>query len=475
MKIVTVVILLAAIGVACGGSEPASTLTPNPLSTFSSTTVPTSAAHPTSAPTPTSAPSPTPILVPTPTVMPQPNATQVPTPSPIATSTQVPTETPTPTPVPTATPVAGPQSLPLGRPCSDFGNVAFTASPMDVDTIFYIRPMGAISGAHTLPTDHMYIHPGDSEGRRALYSPETYPPPYEVRAPADGHIVGIDTMSGHLRPAREGQSGLIEDYYLEIYHSCTLYTVYIHLNGLAPEILEVTGEFQQGSRWNWNPDTPPIPVRAGQVIGKVTGNFDFSVHNTEVPLDGFVIMSRYGQRKIHTVDPFDYFEEPLRSRLLEKNLRATEPRGGKIDFDIDGRLVGNWFLEGTKGADEQRGLAFVYDYLDPTQIRISVSGISWRRGWGVRGNAPDPADVTLASGLIKYEIMDTGWIVASTGETWSEGPGQPGSELRGVNLDSIGSLLVQMLEDRRIKIEVFLEQPPSQVEGFTSEARIYER
>ena len=213
------------------------------------------------------------------------------------------------------------------------------------------------------------------------------------------------------------------------------------------------------------------------MIGKVGSNFDFSVHDSEVTLDGFVISSRYAGQKIHTVDPFDYFEEPLRTRLLEKNLRAAEPRGGRIDFDIDGRLVGNWFLEGTEGRREQTALSFVYDYLDPTQIRISVGGLDERErgGWGVTGNAPDPADVTPASGPIKYEITGTGWIVAATGETWPEGSDHPGSALRGVNLDSRGSLLVRMQEDRRIKIEVFLGQPPSQVEEFTSAALIYER
>ena len=175
------------------------------------------------------------------------------------------------------------------------------------------------------------------------------------------------------------------------------------------------------------------------------------------------------------MDPFDYFEEPLRTRLLEKNLRTAEPMGGRIDFDIDGRLVGNWFLEGAKGADEQKALAFVYDYLDPTQIRISVGGLVERRGCGVRGNAPDPTEVTPASGLIKYEITGTGWLVADTGEPWPEGSNLPGSELTGVNLDSRWSLLVQMLGDRLIKIEVFMGRPPSQVEGFTSGARIYLR
>ena len=345
---------------------------------------------------------------------------------------------------------------------------------MNLDTIFYIRPMGAISGSHTTPTDHMYIHPRNPGRPPPPYGPETYPPPYEVTTPADGYVVNIDTMSGHLRPAPEGQSGLVEDYHVTISYSCTLSTVYIHLNELAPEILDVTGEFQRGSHWHWNPDNPPIPVKAGQLIGKVGSNFDFSVLDTQVTLSGFVISSRY-EGKIHIVDPFDYFEEPLRTLLLEENLRAVEPRGGRIDFDIDGRLVGSWFLEGTERYSEGQALSFVYDYLDPAMIRISIGGLDKRRGWGVRGNAPDPANVTPASGLIKYEITESGWVVAATEETWSEGSSPPGSALRGINGDSSGSLLVQMLGDRRIKTEVFLERPPGQVVGFTTEARIYER
>ena len=50
------------------------------------------------------------------------------------------------------------------------------------------------------------------------------------------------------------------------------------------------------------------------MIGKVGSNFDFSVLDTRVTLSGFVISSRY-EGKIHIVDPFDYFEEPLRTLL----------------------------------------------------------------------------------------------------------------------------------------------------------------
>ena len=138
-------------------------------------------------------------------------------------------------------------------------------------------------------------------------------------------------------------------------------------------------------------------------------------------------------------------------------------------------MVGNWLPQDALNFSEEQALSFVYDYLDPTQIRISVAGLSERRGWGVRGNGPDPAGVTLGSGLIKYEITDTGWIVAATGKAWPEGSSHPGSKLRGVNGESRGTLLVQMLEPRRIRFEVFLGQLPSLVEGFTSAARIYGR
>ena len=103
--VVTGIILLAAIDVACGGSELTSTLKPNPLPTFLPPLAPTSAAHPTSAPTRKGAPGPTPILDPTP------NLALVLKGAPTATAT------PTSTPVPTATPGDEPKSPPLGRPC----------------------------------------------------------------------------------------------------------------------------------------------------------------------------------------------------------------------------------------------------------------------------------------------------------------------------------------------------------------------
>jgi hypothetical protein len=116
--------------------------------------------------------------------------------------------------------------------------------------------------------------------------------------------------------------------------------------------------------------------------------------------------------KIHTVDLFASFKEPLRSQLLAKNPRSARPRSGKIDYDIDGMLVGNWFERGTNGyagvCDGHSGqggcaywtshLALAYDHLDPTQVRVSFGDFGGREAqFGVVGNGPDPAKVGVGS------------------------------------------------------------------------------
>ena len=86
--------------------------------------------------------------------------------------------------------------------------------------------------------------------------------------------------------------------------------------------------------------------------------------------------------KIHTDDMFAYFVEPIKSQLMAKNIRQKEPRAGKIDYDVDGKLVGNWFVEnsgGYKGGGFgerywSTHLAFVYD---GQYKKIYVNGVSY--------------------------------------------------------------------------------------------------
>lgn len=237
------------------------------------------------------------------------------------------------------------------------------------------------------------------------------------------------------------------------------------LDALGAERKLIRGEPQPGP-----PVSTRVPVKGGQVIGKMGGGhgLDFAVVNTEVTLKGFVNLDQFNSRdpfKPHLVDPFDYMDEPLRSKLLALNARKVKPYGGKIDYDVDGRLVGNWYRENTGGYAGFRGqlaywgghLTFAYHHIDPTKITVSLGDFDSderafrgqpRQFW-VKGNAPDPAQIsaprgaTKSSGLVKYELV---WAkLGSNGQTFE----LPDPDRGASRLDDIhGVVLAQLVEDR---------------------------
>jgi len=347
--------------------------------------------------------------------------------------------------------------------CED-KEVKFSVSPIDPKVIELIEPTGRMAPSHPLPTTHMYI--SDDIGWENTGGLTTT---YDVVAPADGLIVGIGAFPNS-----------VNDYSISIWYSCSLTSYFLHLADPAPEILAITGELPPGSGWDaFNQNA--IPVKAGQRIARSKGTFDFGVADSNVVLTGFVIPEHYATQ-IHIADPFDYFIEPVRSQMLEKNPRTVEPVGGKIDYDIDGRLVGNWFQEGLVGYGDSGApdfttkgwLAIAYDFINPARVLISFGaedeiGITeedCRCGWvyGVKGNKPDPALVSVDTGLLKYELLGSEHITDSRGfRVW-------------VNTDQVlGVFLVQMLDDRTIKGEVFPKKTALQVTGFTNAAKIYKR
>ena len=352
-------------------------------------------------------------------------------------------------------------------PCEGTGIVALTASPLKPEDINYIEPMGAVrpGGGHVTPIDHQYWIPSTSSDVAN----------YDVHAPAAGRIVSIQHMEQFIGEAGPN-APKIDDYRIVLGFTCDFYAIYIHVKELSPKILSLTGNIS-GHR------SVDIPVDADEVIGKVGKSFDFSVHDKNVTL-GFIVPAHYAMEpwKIHTADPFDYFTEPLRSRLMEKNLRSAQPFGGKIDHDIDGRLIGNWFKEGTNGYDgasQQRywegHLSFLYESIDPSHTVVSTGDFLGRSEFfGVKGN-PDPALADISSGLVKYELVR--YSLYKDAQPWSyyQNSGFAGG-LKAINLDEVqGTMLVQMLSDRKIKVEIFAGKTASQVSGFTSNAVVYER
>ena len=312
-----------------------------------------------------------------------------------------------------------------------------------------------------------------------------------MRAPAAGTIISIERFPND-QTSPDGSVSR-EDNRVVIAHTCTLFSIFIHLAELAPEVKAVAGEIANGGRWS-AAGGGGIPIEAGQVIAGFQGSsIDYTLVDTQVTLPGFIVPEHYDGEswKVHTVDPYDYFVEPARSGLLSKSPRTAAPLGGKIDYDIAGRAVGNWFLDGTV---DYRGnvpvgtnvywsghLAIAYDYIDPAELRINIgaaTGISeeacraCQGTFGLKTGSRDPASVSVEDGMVKYELV----------ELWHAPTFNAAGErlaydiaLKNVDANVLGVVLVQMLDDVTLLFELFPGVTGDKVYDFTGNAAIYRR
>ncbi len=291
--------------------------------------------------------------------------------------------------------------------------LVFTAAPIDPSQITGITPLGNLNPPdHTLPTNHIYL------GRPTAG--------IDVLAPAGG-VVQVATRGADdalLVNAAAGASYNIAHVILD------------------PAIAAGT------------------PLTAGQHLGVTSGRsnaLDLGVLNQAVTLF-FVRPERYSQGTIHADSPLRYFEEPLRTALYGKVSRNGPDKDGRIDFDVAGRLSGNWFLEGLPAEGTEnvengpKHLAFVRDAEEPSRVRISIGGsLSMHGAFYVADDAMDPAIVSPATGLVAYRL----WI-----DPLRIGPG-------------VGMLLVQMVAEDRIRIETFAGTPVAT--SLTDDSLVYVR
>ena len=334
----------------------------------------------------------------------------------------------------------------------------FNYAPVNLDKTLVMLPRGLMVGDHVTPVNHHYFQNFDNNE----YDIEVY-------STGKGYITNI----GHMHDAEEGK-----DYHITIEYSCTIFSYYIYVSNLPEKIEKNAPSLHKSTNVR-------IPVEAGELIGYYKNNLDFNLIDKEVILTGFAVPEHYELEdyKTHIVpDTYEYFNEPVRSQLITKSIRTTEPISGKIDYDIDGKLVGNWFLEGTHGYSGNKleqywegHLSFVYDYINPERIVISIAGYNGEvsRQFGVKGNIPDPANVDINYGLVKYELVDY-FHITTDGNHWDAK-----SLVKNLKTESNemarGVLLIQMIENRKIKFEAFPGKTASQVNGFTENVKIYER
>jgi hypothetical protein len=360
--------------------------------------------------------------------------------------------------------------------CEGEGPVEFTHPPMKPEDVAIVLPYGLLAGGHVTPIDHMYFSPKNFNS-----APDTYP----VYAIADGTIGTIS-----FRPQNVGEGGQRQqtskkgDYRLDIYYNCTFFSYYDLITSLSPELAaQVPADTSQ----SWFKKVR-IPIKTGQEIGRIGGQtLDWAVYNAEITLPGLLIPAHYEREpwKIHTdYQSLEYFVEPYKTQIYALLARQVEPRIGKLDYDIDGKLVGNWFVEGTNGYAGDGSvmqywdghLAVVPDYIDPTRWHFSIG--SWNGGqatqFGIKG-IPDPTIVGVETGPVKYELHFSEYVDGNTNQPWrsNEGPiANPKAQQTG---PLQGTVILQLIEPRKLKVETFPGKAADQVTGFTSNAVVYER
>lgn len=358
--------------------------------------------------------------------------------------------------------------------CDGSGPVSLTTSPMKAEDFNFIIPYGLMVDGHVTPIDHQYFSPA------VFDSPQDT---YEVRAMADAKIVEISHRSRVVGDSSKPSN----DYRFVFMHSCTFFTYYDLVTSLSPEVKteydKVVQRHGSSSQARMN-----MGIKAGQVIGKIGGQtLDFAVWDTEKPLTGFITADLYkGERwKIYTADPLDYYSDELKTLALSKYLRTTEPASGKIDYDMDGKLVGNWFQEGTKGYEGDRQqpdgrywrghLAFAPEHLDP-KVYVASFGTFAQPGDGEQfaiTSGVNPSDISVSSGLVKLQLNSFEHSRAD-GNPWDRKSFTQNPKVRIQN-QVAGCALVQLTENRKLKAEPFPNKKCDQVSGFTANAKIFIR
>jgi hypothetical protein len=302
---------------------------------------------------------------------------------------------------------------------------------------------------------------------------------YDAVMPADGTVVEVSAMPSQYIGDRNQQTAS-EDHRLVISHSCRYFSIYIHVHKLDPALASLVTGLQPNQSKKVN-----LELKAGDKVGKVGGNgFDWTPVDTSKKLSGFITPANYqGESwKIHTVSPFDMYTGALKSQLEAKSLRAVAPLGGRIDWDQPGKLIGNWFREGSGGYSGNNNgnegrywdghLAIAPDYLDGKTTVVSIGNWDGKAKQLAVKNNVDPANIAAGS-PVKLEL---------TGLTYSKADGSPwsgGAPVKGMRVSTsggtLGTILVEVQKGEKLKLEKFIGKSADQVSGFTSAAQTYQR
>ena len=327
----------------------------------------------------------------------------------------------------------------------------FTKAPVAVNQISSIVPMGAAAsgpkvtpgagtgaGAHNLPSDHASFAFPDRE-------------PVPAYAPASGLLVAVDFGTGRWLAA---DGSRLDDYNLNLQYTANFFLKMTHMTALSPDLAEKVGKVKDGL----NP--VKIQVKAGDLLGYFSGapylgTADFmAIDYDAVSVAPPATRAIYGPCENHSVDPFQYFAEPLRSQLRAKLPDRPAPAIGRYNYDGLGGLFGNWWAEKDLKDGREVGIprfGFFLKNDDPSTVMVGNLGTNTADV----AVGPDPAKVKVGGAPVAYELTN-----------FSGGP--------DVAFET-GMLLVQRLAIDQVRAEIFPNASRDTPLAFDSGAEIFYR
>jgi len=316
------------------------------------------------------------------------------------------------------------------------GQMIFSQLPVDLSDIGYIMPLGHLAPpGHTRPSDHMYFM--DIPAGTILY------------APASGKVLDTYTFD-------EGNGQHDNRITIGVTNTASYY--FMHL--LLDDGIKIGDEIKTGQRLG--------TLGAANMIG-----FDMGAMVKTINLP-FIDPKLYGLGSLHCDSPIKHFPKDMQDVLYAKVRRLGTEKDGKICYDIDGKLIGNWIAEDATTFDplnkdnyDSYFVSFVYGNYDPSKMTISigndsfftsVTGHTTSQGvnvFHVQDDAVKFENVSPDSGKLAYKLYNTG-------------------EFGGSLNQRMGLLIVQMITDKKIRIE-FFDDIVSDTRDFTANAKIYVR
>ena len=295
----------------------------------------------------------------------------------------------------------------------------FLYSPIEKSKIDFILSLGWIQpSGHTIPTDHIYF----------WFDQESADARLPVYAPGGGLINQI-----LLVPVLDIPECKV---WIKMNDGFMYYLDHIVLHDSLKE---------------------GATIKAGQDIG-TTGlgrSIDLGAIDYSIDVD-FANPARYNDETLHCGKPLAYYADSLKSFMYALVDREGEDKDGRVCVDVDGKLVGNWFLDGenfyTDGPNGwDKELSFAFDIQHPDRVLVSIGGTVGLTGkWAIPDDAPRPEDVSVSTEKVAYRLM------------YMEGATQA------------GLMIVQMIDSNHIKIEVFPDSQATDAD-FDSNAKVYAR